>query len=147
MTAGFGQKDLVRLFYDAVWNRGDKQRIADICHEDFTFRGSLGPELAGREAFAGYVDRVRTALADYRCDIVEMVEEGGKVVARMTFSGVHTGDLLGFAPTGKAVSWAGSAHFTFSGGKISDLWVLGDVYGLLGLLETNRRCGGSEADD
>ena len=138
MSSASPQKDRVRLFYDAVWNRGETARIAEICYEDFTFRGSLGPVLTGHDAFAGYVDRVRAALGDYRCAIEDMVEEESRVVARMTFSGVHRGEFLGFAPTGKRVSWAGSAHFTFSDDLVADLWVLGDVHGLLALLEANR---------
>jgi predicted ester cyclase len=29
--------------------------------------------------------------------------------------------------TGRRVSWAGAAFFTFSDDRIADLWVLGDV--------------------
>jgi predicted ester cyclase len=132
------KKQIVRTFYDEVWNRGDKARIYDIFHQGFSFRGSLGPVLKGREAFGGYVDRVRKSLENYRCDILSLVEEGDHVVARMRFSGRHTGDFLGYAPTGKKVEWAGSAHFTFEAGKVRDLWVLGDVYGLTVLLESQK---------
>ena len=132
------QKALVRLFYDQVWNRIDKSRIPDVFHDGFAFRGSLGPVLRGHDEFAGYVDQVTGALSDYRCDIDDMVEEGNRVVARMMFSGNHTGEMMGFAPTGLPVSWAGSAHFTFENGKVSDLWVLGDVHGLIRQFEANR---------
>ena len=53
MTA---QTDIVRLFYDEMWNRADKSRIPEVFHPDFTFRGSLGPVLVGHDQFAGYVD-------------------------------------------------------------------------------------------
>jgi len=36
------------------------------------------------------------------------------------------------------VEWLGSAHFTFEGDKVSDLWVLGDVHGLLQLLQKQK---------
>ncbi len=39
--------------------------------------------------------------------------------------------MMGYAPSGKRVEWHGSAHFTFADGKVCDLWVLGDVHGLL----------------
>ncbi len=132
------QKALVHLFYDHVWNRVDKNRIPEIFHEGFAFRGSLGPVLTGHDEFAGYVDQVTGALSDYVCRIDDMVEEGNRVVARMHFTGIHSGEMMGFAPTGLPVSWAGSAHFTFEDGKVSDLWVLGDVHGLIERLEANR---------
>jgi len=129
------QKDIVRLFYDEMWNKADKTRIPEIFHEGFTFRGSLGPVLVGHDAFAGYVDDVVAALPDFVCDIEEMVEEGPRVVARMRFHGTHAGEMFGRAATARHVEWAGSAHFTFDGGKVRDLWVLGDVHGLIALID------------
>ncbi len=126
-----GQKDLVRLFYDEMWNKADKSRIPEIFHPDFSFRGSLGPVLVGHGQFGGYVDDVVGALPDFHCEILEMTEEAERVVARMRFSGSHEGNLLGVPPSGRRVAWDGSAHFRFSEGLVEDLWVLGDVHGLL----------------
>ena len=124
-------KQTVRRFYDEVWNRHDLTRLDDILHGEFKFRGSLGTEVSGHAGFAAYVDGVHASLADYRCDILDMVEEGPKLVARMRFHGVHRGPLLGHPATGRRVEWAGSAHFTFADGRIAELWVLGDLYGLV----------------
>ncbi len=132
------QKALVEKFYHHMWNRADTSLTPDIFHEDFTFRGSLGPVLVGHEEFAGYVESVTGALGDYTCDILEMTEEENRVAAKMLFHGTHRGEMMGFAPTGKRVEWHGSAHFTFAEGKVSDLWVLGDVHGLLQQLEANQ---------
>ena len=123
-------KQVVRRFYEEIWNRHDLTRLEEILEPGFSFRGSLGPEVTGHAAFAAYVDQVHASLADYRCDIVDLVGEGEKVVARMRFHGLHRGPLLGIAPTGRRVEWTGSAHFTFAGGKVADLWVLGDIFGL-----------------
>jgi len=130
-------RSVVESFYADVWNRHDKSKIASLLCEDFSFRGSLGQTEVGHDGFASYVDFVHEALADYRCDIVELVVEGGKAFARMRFSGIHRGVLFGHAPTGKPVEWAGSALFTFNGDRVADLWVLGDVHGLMQLLKRN----------
>jgi predicted ester cyclase len=131
-------KTTVEVFYNDMWNRADTSLIPEIFHAGFTFRGSLGPVLVGHEQFAGYVDQVVSALADYTCDILEMTEEGDRVVAKMLFHGLHREEMMGAAPTGKRVEWHGSAHFTFTGAKVSDLWVLGDVHGLLQQLQADR---------
>lgn len=131
------QKATVRLFYDEMWNKADKRRIPEIFHPDFRFRGSLGPELIGHDQFAGYVDDVVRALPDFVCEILEMTEEDDRVAARMRFHGSHRGALFGYAPTGKRVSWHGSAHFKFRNGKVEELWVLGDVHGLRQALRAN----------
>ena len=133
------QTKIVQLFYEEMWNRADTARIPEIFHPGFTFRGSLGPVLVGHDDFAGYVRDVMRALPDFRCDILETTEQDNRVVARMAFSGTHAGGaFFDFAPTGKRVAWDGSAHFTFRAGLVSDLWVLGDVHGLLQQLAANR---------
>jgi predicted ester cyclase len=47
---------------------------------------------------------VQKALGDYRCVIEELVAEKSKVFAKMTFTGIHRGEFMGFAPKQKGVS-------------------------------------------
>ncbi len=135
MTA---QTGLIRLFYDEMWNKADKTHIPEIFHPDFTFRGSLGPVLVGHDQFAGYVDDVVRALPDFVCDILETTEQDRRAVAKMLFHGTHRAVMLGYEPSGLRVEWYGSAHFTFREGLVADLWVLGDVHGLIAQLEANK---------
>ena len=39
--------------------------------------------------------------------------------------------MFGVAPTGRYVWWTGILIFTFDGNKVRDLYVLGDIYGLI----------------
>jgi hypothetical protein len=61
--------ELVRAFYDRIWNVGDTGAADELLAEDFAFRGSLGPEMRGRAAFCDYVRMVRTALDVYRWNL------------------------------------------------------------------------------
>ncbi len=90
------QKEVVRVFYKELWDHADKSQIPQLFHENFTFRGSLRPVLTGHDEFAGYVDMVTGALADYTSDILEMVEEDNKVFGKLRFHGFHRKELLGF---------------------------------------------------
>jgi predicted ester cyclase len=130
-------KDQVRKFYEIIWNAYDERAIPSVLHENFTFRGSLGQERRGYDGFAEYVGMVHKALGDYRCVIEELIEEGEKVFAKMTFTGIHQDDFLGYRPTHKRVSWAGCALFGFDGEKVSDIWVLGDLKALEEQLKRN----------
>jgi predicted ester cyclase len=129
------QKEIVRIFYKELWDKADKSRIPEIFHEGFTFRGSLGPVLVGYAPFAGYVDWVTDVLGDYTSDILELVEEGNKVAGKLRFHGIHRKELFGVPPSGKHVWWFGTPLFTFEGAKVRDLWVLGDVHGLIAHLK------------
>jgi len=125
------QKETVRVFYKEMWDHADKSLIPRIFHEGFTFRGSLGPTLVGYAEFAGYVDHVTGALGNYTTDILLLIEEGNRVAGKMRFHGIHREELFGVQPTGKHVWWIGMPVFTFDGSKVRDLYVLGDIHGLI----------------
>jgi steroid delta-isomerase-like uncharacterized protein len=118
---------LVERFYDEVWNDANEKVAREILHEDFHFRGSLGPEERGQDGFIAYMRSIHAALADYTCSIEDIVATDDRVAARMIFKGVHRGEFFGVAPSGKIVRWAGAAFFRIAGNRIVELWVLGDV--------------------
>ena len=128
---------LVRAFYEQLWNAGELDSSSKLLTQDFRFRGSLGSELIGREAFEGYVRCVRDALGEYNCEIIDCVSEGDRAFAKMRFSGVHIGPFRGYQATGKRVSWMGAALFRFKSAAIDELWVLGDLNGLDAELKEN----------
>ena len=129
------QKETVRVFYKELWDRADKSLIPTIFHRDFTFRGSLGPTLVGHEQFAGYVDWVTAALGGYTSDILALIEEGNRVSGKVRFRGIHRRELFGVPPSGRHVWWIGLPIFTFEGAKVRDLFVLGDIHGLIARLK------------
>lgn len=129
------QKETVRVFYKELWDHADKSLIARVFHEGFTFRGSLGPTLVGYDQFAGYVDHVTGALGNYTTDILALIEEGNRVSGKMRFHGVHRGELFGVPPSGRHVWWIGMPIFTFDGARVRDLYVLGDIHGLIDRLK------------
>jgi len=128
---------LVRDFYERVWNAGDQSAVGELISEGFVFRGSLGAERKGQARFWDYVCEVRSALADYRCDILECVSEGQLALAKMRFTGIHVGDFRAHRPSGLPVHWQGAALFRFEHGRIGELWVLGDLAGLDAMLRSN----------
>jgi len=131
-------KEQVHKFYEVLWDAHDKEAIPSVLEENFTFRGSLGQEKRGHDGFAEYVDMVHKALGEYKCIIEELVAEGNKVFAKMTFTGIHRDEFMGYPPTRKRVSWNGCALFTFDGELIKDVWVLGDLKNLEEQLKRNE---------
>jgi predicted ester cyclase len=121
---------LIEDFYFKVWNRGDEDVAREILAPALSFRASTGPVKSGVPEFIDYVRLVRGALSDYECIIEDLVTEGDRAFAKMLFRGRHTGRFFGVEPTGRELAWVGAALFRFSGGRISSIWVLGDVDGL-----------------
>ena len=118
---------LVEQFYERIWNLGDLGAASELLAEAVQFRGSLGVDLQGRQAFLEYVRYVRDSLAHYQCDILECVSEGHQAFAKMRFSGVHVAPFRGYLPTNMPVQWLGAALFRFESDQIVEIWVLGDI--------------------
>jgi steroid delta-isomerase-like uncharacterized protein len=131
--------ELVRCFYEEIWNCGSKAKIPELLHEGFIFRGSLGQTKCGRDGFTEYVEFVRDALSEYRCEIQEMVCEGSRVFAKVLFSGVHQKEFLGYPATFRRVELVGAALFKVEGNKFSELWMLGDLDTLREQLSTANK--------
>jgi len=130
-----GVHDLVRSFYDDLWNRWDDPAVDAVLSPGFEFRGSLGTTSVGRDGWRRYRDTIRAGSSDFHNEVVALVREGGTAAARLLYSGTHTGPLLGLPATGRRFEYAGAAFFTVADGLLGSAWVLGDLEGLRRQLE------------
>ena len=80
---------LVEQFYTRIWNAGDLSAVSDLLAADFAFRGSLGTELSGHNAFKEYVRSVRDSLSEYQCEILTCVAEGERAFVPLPVFPVH----------------------------------------------------------
>jgi steroid delta-isomerase-like uncharacterized protein len=119
--------DLVRSFYDDLWNRWDDAVVAAVLSPTFEFRGSLGTVSIGRDGWLDYRDVVRSGAADFHNEVVSLVCDGDRAAARLTYTGTHTGNLLGIPATGRSFEYAGAAFFRARDGLLASAWVLGDL--------------------
>lgn len=119
--------ELVERFYHEVWNRADERVARDILDADFVFRASLGPELHGPDGFIVYLRAVHAAIGNFTCTIEDLIATEDRAAAKMLFHGIHRAKFFGVEATGRAIKWSGAAFFTVRGGRIAQLWVLGDV--------------------
>jgi steroid delta-isomerase-like uncharacterized protein len=126
-----GNRRLIGRFYLEMWNRFDKTVIPQILTENLRFRGSLGQTKNGYAEFGDYIDFIQRAFPDFSNEVEDIISEGDKAFAKLTYRGTHQGELFGLAPTGRAIQYAGAAVFTFRDHRIAEVWVLGDVYSLL----------------
>ena len=118
---------LVRRFYAEAWNGWDDGAADELLADDFRFRGSLGSELEGRDAWRGYRDRIRQAVPDFHNEVVDLVTAPGRASARLRYTGHVRGALLGRLGYGRAIEYDGAAFFDCSEGRLASAWVLGDL--------------------
>jgi predicted ester cyclase len=120
------EDELVRRFYDDAWNRWDDSVVDEILAPDFSFRGSLGDEVRGRDGWRAYRDAVRRAVPDLHNEVVELVTASGQAAARLSCTGHHHGELLGRQGRDAPIAYA-AAFFRCAGGRVASAWVLGDL--------------------
>ena len=123
-------RELIAAFYTEVWNAWDADAAYRLLDPGLTFRGSLGRRTNGIPDFLAYVDMVRAAFPDFHNRVELLVVDRPHAVARLTYTGTHSGPILGFEATGRKVAYEGIAWFTVHGGKLTSGFVLGDVDGL-----------------
>jgi steroid delta-isomerase-like uncharacterized protein len=131
-------KAIIRRYYEELWNRWDSAAADKILAPEVKFRGSLGVRVIGIEGFRDYMQLVRAAFPDFHNRLEELIAEEDKVVARLTYTGTHRGELFGRRPTGRRVSYPGVAIFSFRERKITEGWVLGDTLHLLKQIDEVR---------
>ena len=120
-------KSVVRRYYSEIWNAWSEPALEELISPEIVFRGSIGTVVAGIAGFKKYVDRIRSAFPDFHNHIEELIAEGDKVAARLTYTGTHRGELFGFPGTGRKITYEGLAVFAGQGGKIVRGFVLGDT--------------------
>ncbi|HYM68516.1 MAG TPA: ester cyclase [bacterium] len=124
-------KALVRRFYEVMWNTWDESAVPAVLAPEVDFRGSIGLRKHGHAGVMEYMRLIRDAFPDFNNRIDDLVAEDEKVVARLTFTGTHLGQLLEHAATGRKVTYCGAAFFEMANGKIRQVWVLGDALSLM----------------
>jgi steroid delta-isomerase-like uncharacterized protein len=131
-------EQLVRRFYDELWNQWRFELIEELLAPEIRFRGSRGAVMTGRDAFRRYAETTRAAFADWHNQIDELLAVDDRVVTRMTWTGTHTGRLGSIEPTSARVAYAGAGFFRVARGLIEEAWIVGDTHAFwqsLGLSE------------
>jgi steroid delta-isomerase-like uncharacterized protein len=122
---------LIRRAVEA-FNRGDLAAVDALFAADFVDhdpgRAGLPPGPAGVKQAWGLF---RAAFPDLRVEIEDTVAAGDKVAVRGVVRGTHRGDLLGIAPTGRAVTVPLLDLNRLAAGRLAERWGLIDLLGLL----------------
>ena len=127
-------EQIIRTWFSEVWNKGNLDGVyPELVHPDAVFHtvGHSGEKLVGLTGFHSIYDPIRAAFTDINFTVREVVASDDRAAARWTCSARHVGDQMGFAPTGKTVTFSGMAIVHFRDGKVTDSWDEWDRLGFL----------------
>ena len=127
MTKGLvlENRDLVRRFFDAV-NASDPDALDTIVADDYVLNGRA----VGRDALKHFMTFLRGAFPDDRTEILDLIAEGDRVVARLEAHGTHAGPhpVTGQPATNMLKTTRGIYIFRVADGRLAEAW---DVFGEL----------------
>jgi predicted ester cyclase len=121
-------KDIVRRRFDEL-DKGNAGIFDELFSPGYTL-SFPGQEPLDLDATKRFYAEMYAAFSDLRHEIHEQVAEGDKVVTRWTATGRHTGEFMGFAPSGEVASFGGINIYTFARDKLVDSQVSWDLRGL-----------------
>jgi steroid delta-isomerase-like uncharacterized protein len=100
---------IVERFWDAVWNAGNPNAIADFVVDDFVIITG-GVEVVGRENFIGWVRRFLEKINDFNFEVIETFqnEDGSRVTSLWRVTGKNNG-MFNTAPSQQRISLTGIA--------------------------------------
>ncbi len=115
----------------ALFDRGEIDRIEEFVTPDFINHEAWPGEDPGFDGFRLRMRRLHEAISELRLELHEVVAGGDLVAYRATLHGVHTGPLLGIAPTGRRFSARHMHMLRMRDGRSSEHWAVRDDLGML----------------
>ena len=119
-------------------SEGDADALDELVAEDIVDHNPIPDQAPGREGMRQWLAAARTAFPDLHGTVEDVIAEGDRVAARVTWEGTHGGEFVGVPATGRRVSFAAYHHVRFSEDGAAEWWGTAD---LLGVLEQLRADG------
>ncbi|HEU4407177.1 MAG TPA: ester cyclase [Polyangiaceae bacterium] len=113
-------KALALRALDEIFNGHDLAKVDEYYAENFTQHNVEAGE--GRESVKQYFGVLFRGFPDWKAEVEHVVAEGDKVTLFVTWSGTHTGEFFGVAPTGKRVVTRTSDLIRVENGKLAEHW-------------------------
>lgn len=127
-------KAVVLRFNKELMENCNKQALEELVADDFINHTAAGTVTKDRQGLLQFIKLLHTGFSDFRVEIHEQVEEGDVVASRKTIYARHTGEIMGYAPTGKAVEFKVMDFVRLREGKYIEHWGQNNVMQVIGAL-------------
>jgi steroid delta-isomerase-like uncharacterized protein len=128
-------KAIVLQHLARAWNQNDLTTIEECLSPEAVIYSGSRSDPFGPDQARARINLWREAAADFRWHIEDLISEGDNVVARLTFTGTHTGMLSVASRTLPATEKPFSVReiiiFRLVDGKIREVWPVWDRLSLL----------------
>jgi predicted ester cyclase len=116
-------KAVVRRFIEEIQNRKDWSVFDELNAPDFVNLSAPPGMPNDREGGKMYLSSFLSAFPDSHITIDDMIAEGDRVATKKTFTGTHTGEFNGIAPTGNRIELQYVDILRLRDGQIIEHWL------------------------
>ena len=120
-------KAIVRRLNEA-YNKFNLDALDDLVAPDYVDHTN---KIKGLESLKQLMTMGHKGVPDWHETIEDIVAEGDKVWICITYTGTHTGELMGLAPTGNKIKTTSVDIHRIVNGKIAEYWNVTDTVRLL----------------
>jgi predicted ester cyclase len=122
-------KEIVRRFYEGVFNQRNIDAIDELVHPEFLNHDPTPAASRDPESMKQFIHTITQAFPDHHHAIEDLIAEGDKVVMRCTLTATHQGLFPGFLemlPTGKSICQRQIHILRIRDSKLAEHWVVRD---------------------
>jgi steroid delta-isomerase-like uncharacterized protein len=130
MNAETEPKDIYRQIIEAI-THDNPHALDRFISPDVADHNPIPGQAAGLDGFKEWVAFARASFPDLQGSVEDVIAEGDRVAARMTWHGTHRGDFVGVPATNKRISMTAFHHVRFERGQAAEWWGTADVFGAL----------------
>jgi steroid delta-isomerase-like uncharacterized protein len=125
-------KALAQEFFQAIQAGGDVDAAIDkYIAEDFVEHEEVPGMGTTRETPRQFFKMMQSAFKDYQVQVLDLLQDGDKLVARTSMVGTHTGEFLGVPASGREVAIQAIDILQFRGDQCIAHWGVMDMAGAL----------------
>jgi predicted ester cyclase len=120
-------KTIVRRFIEA-YNQQNLDSLDEFVAQDYVDHTN---QIRGLESLKQLMNMGIKAVPDWHETIEDIIAEGDKVWVRLAYTGTHTGEGFGLAPTGNKITAMAVDIYRIVNGKLAEYWNVTDRLALL----------------
>jgi predicted ester cyclase len=115
---------IMRLWFEEVWNRRDGSRIASYLapHGVIYALDESKTDARGPEEFRAFHSRFLDAFSNLQFTLHDVIESGPLAASRWSVRLTHSGDALGVPATGATTTITGMAMIRVEDGMVVEAW-------------------------
>jgi steroid delta-isomerase-like uncharacterized protein len=124
-------KNLTHEVVKNYWNKKEFDLAGKYYSPDYVNHSPLLPDVQNLDQFKQWCISFKNGFPDFKVTIEEIVVEGDMTATRWTLHCTHTGEYMGFPPSGKKVEMSGMTMDRLKDGKIVEAWWNNDDFGMM----------------